>query len=530
MAIKDLDINEKASTFVGKLGENERTYMKLTRTVFIGSLLILSALNLSAQEDGKLTSGMELGVEVSGTAASGDYAPLWLTGNKYGLSSIENWSNYERVSLMRTSDNDSLRNWRRGYGVDLAFTFNSARTFVVQQAFVEFGFKKANLIIGSQEHPILLRNQALTSGGLSLGINARPIPQIRLDFDYFTFPGTKGWWKWKLWASYGVLTDGKWQKKFAEETYDRVTRYTDNTMYHEKALYWKFGKEDCDVPLTFDIGLQIATQFAGKTHNVNVQPGVDQKHPSGFSAYMDALLCSGSDSYDGAYANTAGNHVGSYNMALTWHGDGWKVRGYFERLFEDQSMLTVQYGIQDHLVGLEAELPKNPVLTGVVVEHLSTYTQTGAVYHDEATGLPDKMNGRDDYYNHKMYSGWQFYGFGMGHPFLTSPIYNDGNSREHMGKLEFYNNRVKAWHVGLSGNPSDEVGYRVLMSFTRNWGTYVYPFQDMTKQQYLLAEANYKPHWAKNWSGTLGISYDHGDLLGNSFGGQLTLRKTFNLF
>ena len=504
--------------------------MKPTKTVLLSSLLLLSASNLKAQEGNNLTSGLELGVEVSGTVASGDYAPLWLSSNKSGLSSIEIWSNYERVSLMRKSNNDSLRNWRRGYGADLAVAFNSARTFVVQQAFVEFGYKKANLIIGSQEHPILLRNQALTSGGLSLGINARPIPQIRVDIDYFTFPGTKGWWKWKMWASYGVLTDGKWQKNFADDIPNLVTRYTDNTMYHEKALYWKFGKEDCAFPLTFDIGLQMGTQFAGKTHNMYAQRGNDLQHPTGFSAYMDALLCSGSDVTDGPNPNTAGNHVGSYNMALTWHGDGWKVKGYFERLFEDQSMLTVQYGIQDHLVGVEAELPKNPVLTGIVVEHLSTYTQTGPVFHDESPQLSDKMNGRDDYYNHNMYSGWQFYGYGMGHPFLTSPIYNEGGEREKMGRLQFYNNRVKAWHFGFSGNPCDEVGYRILMSFTRNWGTHVYPFQDMMKQQYVLAETNYRPHWAKDWSGTLGLSYDHGDLLGNSFGGQLTIRKIFNLF
>ena len=130
--------------------------MKPTKTVLLSSLLLLSASNLKAQEGNNLTSGLELGVEVSGTVASGDYAPLWLSSNKYGLSSIENWSNYERVSLMRKSNNDSLRNWRRGYGADLAVAFNSARTFVVQQAFVEFGYKKANLIIGSQEHPILM--------------------------------------------------------------------------------------------------------------------------------------------------------------------------------------------------------------------------------------------------------------------------------------------------------------------------------------------------------------------------------------
>lgn len=39
----------------------------------------------------------EVTFELSATAASGDFAPLWLTSNRYGLGSVEPQSIYERV-------------------------------------------------------------------------------------------------------------------------------------------------------------------------------------------------------------------------------------------------------------------------------------------------------------------------------------------------------------------------------------------------------------------------------------------------
>ena len=62
-----------------------------------------------------------------------------------------------------------------------------------------------------------------------------------------------------------MTTDAGWQKDFVRPG----TRYTNNTLYHEKALYWKFGKETAKkVPLTFEIGIQMFTQFGGKAYNV----------------------------------------------------------------------------------------------------------------------------------------------------------------------------------------------------------------------------------------------------------------------
>lgn len=484
---------------------------------------ILTACCFSMAEAQNLASGLTLDVEAQGTASSGDFAPLWMSSNRHGMGSVQNMNGYERVKLMRDEENDSTRNWRLGYGVDLALQEGSNSTFFVQQAFASIAYKKVKITVGAKETPLDVKNPELTSGDLSMGINAHPIPQAKMEIAYFSIPGTKQWWKWKLSGSYGMTTDGKWQKSFSEGT---KNRYTSNHLYHEKRIYWKLGKETYEkCPLTFEVGIRMATQFGGTSYHANGRNVYDQtvENSADFNAFWHALTWGGSDATDGTEKNVAGNQLGSYSFDLAWTDKNWKVRAYAERYFEDQSMITFQYGVYDHLVGLEGILPKNRFVSDIVVEHMSTRDQSGAVYHDQSANIPDKMNGRDDYYNHNLYGGWQHWGMGIGNPLLTSPIYNKN------GHVFFYNNRVKAWHFGLSGDPTNDIHWRFLLSLTENWGTYDKPLVEKKLQQYCMAEVGYAPEWAKGWSGKLALAYDHGGLIGNSFGGQLTIHKSFNL-
>ena len=500
--------------------------------LLMATLLLYSTTTVAEDADSTRRDWLretELTVEVSGTASTGDYAPLWLNANRYGLSSVAPYSGYARARVERDIANDAHRDWRLGYGLDLAVAAGHERVGIVQQAYVEGAWKCIRLTLGAKQLPLETQNPELSSDALSAGINARPIPQARLDIDWFSFPGTKGWWKWKLGGAYGWMTDGRWQEGWVSEG----TRYALNTRYHEKSLYWQFGREDI-FPLTYEIGLRMMAEFGGSSYNVKTLRANDgqkanYEHDNGLRAYWDALLCRGSDATDGSNPNVSGNHLGSYVMQLKYHGEKWQARAYWERFFEDHSMLTVQYGIRDMLIGAEVTLPKNPFLSSAVLEYITTTNQSGAVYHDGTHNIPDAMAGRDDYYNHLHYAGWQHYGQTLGNPLITSPLYNGalGIDRDHY--LRFYNNRIKAWHVGLSGDPSSEWHWRLLASFTRNWGTYAMPLPERRREIYTFLEATYRPHWATGWEGALGLGLDHGSLIGNSFGGQLTIRKHFTL-
>ncbi|MBR1754986.1 MAG: hypothetical protein IJ739_00470 [Bacteroidaceae bacterium] len=468
-----------------------------------------------------------LTIEASATAASGDYAPLWLTANRYGLSSTDPYSGYGRIAATRDISHDAARDWRFGYGLDVAVAAGHERVGIIQQAYVEAAWKCLKLTVGAKQQPMETKNAELSSGALSAGINARPVPQVRLDIDWFSFPGTKGWWQWKINGSYGLMTDGRWQESWAAEG----TRYAKNTRYHEKALYWQFGRKDI-FPLTYEIGLRMMAQFGGASYNVqsirvNNYQKTTYQHENGLRAYWDALLCRGSDATDGSNPNVSGNHLGSYVMQLKYHGEKWQARAYWERFFEDHSMLTVQYGIRDMLIGAEVTAPQNPFISSAVLEFLNTTHQSGAVYHDATHSIPDAYAGRDNYYNHLHYAGWQHYGQTLGNPLLTSPLYNEAFGYSHV--LHFYNNRVKAWHVAIAGDPTPEWHWRLMASFSRNWGCYVPPLPEMKRQAYTFAEVTYKPAWAPGWQGVVGVGYDHGGLIGNSVGGQLTIRKQLQL-
>ena len=510
---------------------------KLNRNICALCGLLFLSMPMMAAEEGDSTRRnwlreTELTMEMSATGSTSSYAPLWLTANRYGLSSVKPLSMYVRARVERDIANDSTRKWRLGYCLDLAAALGHERVGIVQQAYVEGAWKVLRLTLGAKQQPLETQNPELSSGAMGLGINARPIPQARLDIDWFSFPGTKGWWQWKLHGSYGWMTDGRWQESWTKEG----MRYAKHTRYHEKALYWQFGRKDI-FPLTYEIGLRMMSEFGGTSYNVqSVRAHDGQKttyyHDNGLRAYWDALLCRGSDATDGSNPNVSGNHLGSYIMQLKYHGRKWQARAYWERFFEDHSMLTVQYGIRDMLIGAEVNVPRNPFITSVVLEYITSTDQSGAVYHDGTHNIPDAMAGRDDYYNHLLYAGWQHYGQTLGHPFFTSPLYNGAyNERsDYDGILSFWNNRLKGWHIGLSGDPSPQWHWRVLASFTRNWGNYALPFDEMRRQTYLLAEGRFSPtRRAKGWDFTLGIACDRGGLIGNNFGAQMTVRKSLRL-
>ena len=141
----------------------------------IGGLLLLAAgaLNVYAQTKASLTYR----VEASANASSGEYAPMWLTANRYGLSSVRANSGYLRAGLFYAQP--LKRGWRVEAGLDLAGTLNHGADagragFVVQQAYGDLSWRMLTLSIGSKERPgfPLEKDGRLSSGMLVEGPTA----------------------------------------------------------------------------------------------------------------------------------------------------------------------------------------------------------------------------------------------------------------------------------------------------------------------------------------------------------------------
>ena len=487
------------------------------------------------------TAQIQLHTETQLTTSSGEFTPLWLQANRYGLSSLEKTNGYLRAALSRHVEADSLRQWRYGFCADLAAATGFTSTMVVQQLYGEIGWKKGLLTIGAKEQPMELRNKELSSGAQTLGINARPVPGVRIDLkEYWDVPGLNHWLGFKGHIFYGKTTDDDWQVDFTR----RQERYTENTMLHTKAGYLHIGPND--KPLQLELGLEMGCQFAGTSYMKRATKEI-LKNESGFKSYLRAFIPGGSGADETDYRNKEGNHVGSMLARLNYEGKDFGISLYGDHYFEDQSGMFLLdydgygtgekwdkwehfnwmiYDLRDMQLGLELRLKRCRWVQTVVAEYLYTKYQSGPVYHDHTRIMNDHVSGIDDNYNHHIFTGWQHWGQVMGNPLYRSPLYNDD------GSIYVKNNRFTAWHFGLSGTPLEGLHYRLLATWQHGFGTYKHPFTDPQNNVSLLAEASYVfPAHSKlsGWSLRGAVATDHGELLGNNSGIQLTIGHDMNI-
>ena len=475
-------------------------------------------------------------VEAQASVASGDHTPLWLNANRYGLSSLKCENGYVRAGVFRPLGSDSTRRWDYGYGADMAVAFGYTSRVVVQQAFVEGRWLHGTLTVGSKEQPMELKNQFLSSGSQTLGVNARPVPGVRVSLpDYWTIPALGRWLHLKGHLFFGMTTDDGWQRDFTS----RQSRYTEHALQHTKAGYLKIGHDDR--PLSVEMGLEMAAQFGGTSYVPDEQGGMTKLESShGVKAFWEALVPggTGADETNSAYKNTEGNQLGSWVMRVNYDTQRWRASLYADHFFEDHSAMFhldydgygkgdewnewkdshwIVYDLRDIMLGAELNLKQGTWLCDVVAEFLYTKYQSGAVYHDRSRLISDHVAGVDNYYNHHIYTGWQHWGQVQGNPLYLSPLYNDD------GTIGVRNNRFVAWHLGLSGQPVERLRYRVLATLQTGYGTYERPYVPRRHSCSFLGEATYRLNRGWTVRGSLGL--DCGSIVGDNAGVQLTVIK-----
>lgn len=462
--------------------------------------------------------------EVQTSLAAGRHNPFWLVANRYGLSSIDRSNGYIRGGVFHETDTTRRFSW--GFGVDLAGAYDYTSSFVVQQLYGELRYRSLNLLVGSKELYSGILDPDLTSGDLTFSTNARPIPQVRLEMPRYEWvPYTRHWLAARWYFSFGYMTDSRWQRDQCQP-YDQP--YTEHRLFHSKGLFLRVGDTE-RFPLTFEGGLEMGCQFGGTAYHYNEKEGRYDviKFPHSLKDIFKSVIPMGggdaNDKYqEGDMLNAYGNHAGQWSAAISWEPNysPWHARLYYQHFFEDHSMLFFDHAWKDMLLGAEVKFPANPIVSKLAYEYLITRDQSGAVYWDWTPEIPDQISGADDYYNNINYGNWQQWGQGLGNPLVVSPIYNTNHS------LLFYHNRIKAHHIAWEGEPSAALSYRVKLSYTRSWGSYRYPSYDVRHSFNGLLELDYHPRSLGGWQARLGIGADGGNLLGGSFGAQLTISKT----
>ena len=481
-----------------------------------------------------LTRGLGYNVETQVTV-SNNVTPLWLNANKYGLSSLRDFNGYLRAGVERPIAVDSARRWALGYGIDLVAPLHYTSNFIVQQAYAEARWLHGTLTVGSKQYPMDLKNNTLSSGSQTLGINARPVPQVRLALpEYWVVPFTKGWVSLKGHLSYGMMTDDSWQHDFTA----KKSKYADNVLWHSKAGYLKIGDEKRLGHFTVELGLEMAAQFGGTAHKVIDGQMTTVKAESGLKAFWHAFIPGGADAGETVYTNIAGNQVGSWLMRINYDNDNMRVSAYADKFFEDQSAMFLLdydgygtgdewqvkkksrymlYDLKDMMLGAELNLKHGTWLRNVVFEYIYTKYQSGPLYHDHTPSISDHVGGLDNYYNHYVYTGWQHWGQVIGNPLFRSPIYNtDGN-------VSVQNSRFMAFHLGLDGCLSKTFSYRALATWQDGLGIYHFPYTKKPHNVSFMLESTCK--LKNDWTIKGAYGMDFGHIRGSNTGFQLTVSK-----
>ncbi len=487
------------------------------RRFFILIVFLMTLLSVKAQDERSDT--LLISATLQQSVSSGEHSPFWLTANKQGLSSIDKGFGFFEVSAIKKIDDDKRFSW--GAGVDLAVPWKFTSQFVIQQLYAEAKYRCLDLSIGSRNYRSEIRDSELSSGSLVFSGNARPVPQVRLGiFEYEPLKFTKDWVSIKGYLSYGKFTDSSWQEHWAAPG----SRYETGALLCSRG-FWLKGGDEKRFPLVFEFGLDMATQFSGTIYNLEWYNAGGESHtlkmPSGIKAWLKGLIPLSGDkgTIDTEYNNIEGNTIGAWDFSLSWNpAADWKVKAYWQHMFEDHSMMLVQYPWKDGLWGVQGWLPENPFLSSVVFEFLYSKYQSGPVYNDTCQEVPEQVSGVDNYYNHELYPGWMHWGMGIGNPFSISPIYN----ADHI--LTFYANRNISYHVGLKGSPMAGLNWRVLLSNTRSWGNYYEPYPEVRKMWNFLAEVKWRPAKMRNLECQASVAFDRGDLVGNNFGVMVGVR------
>ena len=490
--------------------------------------------DISGRQD--LARALRYDVELQGSASHGK-TPLWLNANRYGLSSLDESNGYVRGSVIRPLATDSARRWGIGYGLDVAAAYGYTSVPIVQQAFVEARWLHGVLSVGSKHYPMQLRNNTLSSGAQTLGINARPVPQVRLALpEYWTLPFLGGWLHMKGHVSFGKMTDADWQRDFTL----RQSRHTEGALYHSKAGYLMIGNPDRFFPWSVEMGLEMAALFGGVSY-VPEEGGVyrELRNGRGVRDVWKAFWPGGADAGETTYQNVEGDQLGSWLLRLNYDADTWRMSLYADKFFEDHSSMLqldydgygsggswgnkerrryLLYDFKDWMLGAELNFKYGRWLRNLVAEYLYTKYQSGPIYHDHSRTIPDHIGGTDNYYNHYIYPGWSHWGQVMGNPLYRSPIYNED------GVIEVRDNRFVAFHLGLSGSPTEHLDYRLLATWQAGWGTYDNPYTRKHHNVSLMLESTY--HLGRGWKIKGAYGMDFGHILGNNYGAQLTLSKS----
>lgn len=234
-----------------------------------------------------------------------------------------------------------------------------------------------------------------------------------------------------------------------------------------------------------------------------------------------------SDGKDGTFSdqiNVIGDQGGSEIFRMSYRGNGWTIVAQHDIPYNDGSGMgflnfpdgvnTLSFCFSD----------KNRWISDVLYEHEYTMFQSGPVneetFDENGTMLTPpgaSTVGGDNYFWNAYYAScWTHYGHVIGNPLFLPKGVRDGKWSSCITNRGIENNRIKSHHIGISGSLMRKHLYKIMLTYSDNYGTYPSPY---------TGESQWKKPWGtvkeaglKQFSAAFIGEMNHGRSAGRAFG------------
>ena len=488
---------------------------------------------------------MLLGALSGGT---GQPLPFWATANQWGMMP-EN-QGYMSVIQAR-KEFDSARTLQLRWGASLAANWyandldpgSMPLHIMADELYGSLRWKVLTLDVGMKHRELdfygadaRLGSLSTTGGHVAESGNARAMPGYLLSLEPVPIP----WTGRHVWL-YGAFGDYK----------PLGIRYEENPLVHRTRIGFRF---DVGARLRFHFLLDHYAIWGGTVPEFGEMPvtlGNYLRTVTGSSAGTDWIM--------GDRLNVIGDQGGGEMWGAEYLGDGWSIRLHHDIPYSDGSgmgfqnfpdgVTTLHFGWND----------KSRWVTDILYENTYTMFQSGPfngeMFDEEGHSITPpgvKTTGGDNYFNNWEYrSGWTHFGRPVGTPLMYPKGTLAGTWTSAVKVLGLENTRLKAHHFALSGKLFRQHPYKLMLTYSRNYGTYTAPYagESAWNKEWGSVEETPLRQLSAGFSGSVrmtgrsaasasgrlpldlsllyGLYADRGSVLPDTFGATLGVRLSF---
>lgn len=507
----------------------------LFRGAFFSVWIFLVTLNVYGQPD---TVRQYIEVNILGGYTSDGVVPFWMRSNQYGSIPLDGASG---GLLVRAAKNYAIQGewtergvktsalWDWGYGLEARTNVGSTMQVQLIDAHVKARYAMFEAKIGRTKDVMGLNGDTLlSSGNFAVSGNALGVPLLDIRIpEYYRLPWFDGLFSFK-----GNFANGYMGKVLIDEGQFAIPRDNDlPTFLHQKSLYGRLGRSHWPMNLFGGINHQVQFGSEKKIHgdiytlnNLETLWHVFWGIPYGVPGIPKSKL---------------GNHGGSVDLGFSYDWDDIQLMVYRQN-FYDIGAISKLANIADGLNGVVltnktfGTQQKDWAWRKMLFEFFYSKNQAGYPWSTRT------KSGDENYYNNYFYSeGWSYKSRGLGNP-LIIPAHDAKEGHASHPKRYFISNRVVAGHLGMSGRIYDWT-FSSKLTYALHFGTfatseYGSSLGDVfTLPQYGIfspvsqfsAFLQGERQLRNDFFLGVRVALDQGQLLDNSIGGQVSLRKLF---